>query len=93
MGRARGSLTRGTTNKEIADIVRTVEHTPGWSVGLTGNNHLRFSPPDPDAAPIITGSNPSCYRALANVRAQLRRAGLETDPRRLARKLKKGGKR
>lgn len=57
--------------------IRTVAKRAGWSVNVTGGGHLRFCPPPSLRGPcIFTGSTPSDHRAIANLRARLRKAGL-----------------
>ena len=46
----------------------------GWEVTKTGSGHLRFK--SPTGALVFTGSTPSDHRAVENVRALLRNAGL-----------------
>lgn len=48
----------------------------GWRVERTRRLHWRFVPPRPDAQIVITAGTPSDRRALLNLRADLRRAGL-----------------
>lgn len=47
----------------------------GWSVEYTGGGHLRWVPPQ--GGPVYSASTPSDLRVLANMKARLRRAGLE----------------
>jgi hypothetical protein len=65
------------------DLIQIVNVAKGqdWTIAPTRKGHLRFIPPD-GGPYVITGSTPSCTRGLLNLRADLRRAGLETDPRR-----------
>jgi len=53
----------------------------GWCVERTGGGHMRFRSPDPTAPFIITSSTPSDQRAVRNMRAMLRRAGLDMRSR------------
>ncbi len=49
----------------------------GWCVEPTKGGHVRFRPCDPALPLIITSSTPGDWRAVWNVRALLRRAGLD----------------
>lgn len=62
-------------NKDLKAIVRMAK-AQGWRVEQRGSGHLTFYPPDPKKPFIVSGGTPSDYRALLNLRAHLRRAGL-----------------
>lgn len=47
----------------------------GWEVTMSGGGHLRFEAPNGEL--VFTSSSPSCRRAAANTRAELRRKGLD----------------
>jgi hypothetical protein len=51
----------------------------GWSVERTESGHIGFYPADASKSPVHTGTTPSDHRALKNLRAQLRRAGLRDE--------------
>lgn len=51
----------------------------GWRVETRGNGHLGFFPPT--GKPVFIGSTPSDVRAVSNMKAALRRAGLQIDGR------------
>ncbi len=51
--------------------------TAGWRVERTGGNHVRLLSPDRSVPPVITSSTPSDPRAIKNLRAMLRRYGLD----------------
>lgn len=50
----------------------------GWTTGVTGGDHVFFTPPDSKLR-IICAMTSSDYRAIKNARADLRRAGLAVD--------------
>ncbi len=54
-----------------------VARRQGWAVERTRGGHLRFRPSDPTMPLVITSSTPGDWRAVRNVRAMLRRAGLD----------------
>jgi predicted RNA binding protein YcfA (HicA-like mRNA interferase family) len=62
--------------KELKPIVR-LAIDQGWQVSITGGNHLVFR--SPAGASVYTAGTPSKARGryLLNVRADLRRAGLD----------------
>lgn len=68
------------SKRDLSDLLRDVRRA-GWSVTTTGGGHLRLCPPRKGSC-IYTGSTPSDHRSLANLRAQLKRAGLDTTKRR-----------
>jgi len=49
----------------------------GWIVERTRCGHIRWVPPDRSKPVIVTGSTPSDHRSRMNLRADLRRHGLE----------------
>jgi predicted RNA binding protein YcfA (HicA-like mRNA interferase family) len=58
----------------IRDIIKAAQRQ-GWTVTMTGGNHYRFKSP---AGPVVfTASTPSDWRAIRNIVARLRRAGLD----------------
>jgi len=61
--------------KELRELAR-VAVSQGWRVERTGKQHLRWVPPTRDKRVIYSGSTPSDYRAIHNIRAMLRREGL-----------------
>jgi hypothetical protein len=50
----------------------------GWRVKL-GGKHYRMYPPDKDVPSVTIPASPGRGRAMANIRAQLRRCGLEVE--------------
>ena len=48
----------------------------GWRIELTGRTHLRWLPPS--GRPVTTASTMHDHRSVRDIRASLRRAGLET---------------
>jgi hypothetical protein len=61
-------------NKEIAQLVRLVQSTPGWTVEQRRSCHYMVKPPSGE--PIFMAGTPSDKRAIKNARAHLKRAGL-----------------
>lgn len=62
-----------------ADL-RVIERTArkqGWIVELTRSGHIKFVPPDPGTPALVTAGTPSDRRGLRNLRADLRRRGLQ----------------
>jgi predicted RNA binding protein YcfA (HicA-like mRNA interferase family) len=57
--------------KDLKQIVQMYEQW-GWSVEKTNGGHLRFKGPKGEL--VFSGSTPSDWRAIANLKAQLRRA-------------------
>lgn len=49
----------------------------GWTVTTSGGNHLRWTPPGGQGGPVFTSATPSDRRALANMRRDFRKHGLE----------------
>lgn len=47
----------------------------GWSVAKTRGNHVKWV--SPTGAVVFSASTPSDHRAIYNIRAQLRRHGLQ----------------
>lgn len=61
-------------DKEVRRLIRFAIKL-GWTVEVTGSGHLKWKPPD--GSPFVVSSRtPSDPRALQNLRAYLRRAGL-----------------
>jgi predicted RNA binding protein YcfA (HicA-like mRNA interferase family) len=55
---------------DLKQLLRQAE-ARGWSLQLTNGGHWRLR--HPSGAVVVTSSSPSDGRALANLRAQLRR--------------------
>ena len=47
----------------------------GWELGFTAKGHLRWVPPDPNAAIVHAPGTPGDRRAEQNFLAQLKRSG------------------
>jgi hypothetical protein len=62
--------------KDLTQLVREARGA-GWNVNVTPGGHLRFRAPE-GGEPIFAASTPSDPRALANLRAHLKRRGLRT---------------
>lgn len=60
---------------QLADYIAAAEKQ-GWEVTHT-RRHWRFKPADPTKRIVFTASSPSDWRVLKNMRAELRRSGLE----------------
>ena len=60
-------------SKEVREYRRIAERQ-GWTVAKTRGGHLKFT--SPTGRVVFTPSTPGGGRALANMRAELRRAGL-----------------
>lgn len=67
-------MTRRNELREIEDAARRA----GWTVSKTSRGHTRFVPPNPHGQIVITAGSPSDIRGLRNLRAALKRQGLET---------------
>jgi hypothetical protein len=63
-------------NREVRKLLAAVEATPGWRWKLTRKNHVLVYPADPEVGLVLVPYTPSDQRAVANARADLRRAGL-----------------
>lgn len=63
-------------NKDLRKLMRKARQA-GWRVKKTRAGHLKWYPPAADAAMVVSALTPSCSRALANIRAELRKRGLE----------------
>jgi hypothetical protein len=50
-------------------------HDAGWKITRCGSGHLRWAPPR--GRPVFTPSSPGDVRGFYEVRAKLRRAGLD----------------
>jgi hypothetical protein len=62
--------------KDLADHLRVVDATPGWSWRRAKRGgHVFITPPEGET--IVTGWSSGDWRAMKNLRAHLRRAGLE----------------
>lgn len=62
-------------NKELRQIKRIAE-AQGWTVFRTKGGHYRWVPPRRDVPFVVTASTPSDSRAVKNIKARLRKAGL-----------------
>lgn len=60
--------------KAIKDL-RDLAEDQGWQVKFTGGGHIRWMPPN-STVMVHTTSTPSDYRALENLKRDLRKAGL-----------------
>lgn len=70
-------IRRGGLPKDIADLVHTARQQ-GWTVTYTGGHHLRWQ--SPTGGVVFSSSTPTTRKgpkALAGMRSDLRRAGLE----------------
>lgn len=68
-----------TLPREIRALVYTALAAEGWrgECAPSGRGHLKLYPADRSKRPIPVPGTPSDRRGLKNLRAQLRRAGLE----------------
>ena len=66
---------KGAT-KGVADLVK-LAIAAGWLARRTGDNHILLTPPA-GGRPVAVGLTLSDRRALSNIKAALRRNGLET---------------
>lgn len=64
--------------KKLKEITHHAEEE-GWSVTHTKGGHVRFLPPDKGADIVIAPATSSDHRGIANLRANLRRSGLDID--------------
>lgn len=62
-------------HKDLRKLVREMEKQ-GWTVEHMNSDHLRWYPPD-GRDPVFSGSTPSDWRALRNIKAKLRRRGAD----------------
>lgn len=62
------------THKDIEKLARKARKQ-GWTVEVTKNNHLRFTPPN-GGKPLIGGLS-SCSTGVKKFTYQLRKAGLQ----------------
>jgi hypothetical protein len=62
--------------KYLRPYVKAAEQA-GWRVEPTKSGHVRFLPSDKTCRAIVAASTPSECRGELNLRAALRRAGLE----------------
>lgn len=63
-----------SNNKEIRILLK-IARQQNWRIDGQGK-HLRWFSPD-GISIVVTGSTPSDHRALANIKRDLRRAGLK----------------
>ena len=62
---------------DLARIIKVAKRQ-GWTVIQSRRNcHWKFKSPNPRVPTIFTSSSPSDYRAIRNLTASLRRAGLQ----------------
>jgi hypothetical protein len=64
------------SDRETRAILQAVEAAPGWRIELTGGEHWKIFPPDPDKPALITSKTSSDWRGLRNLKARLKRDGL-----------------
>lgn len=62
--------------KMLKRLIETARDS-GWRVEKRKCNHWGFFPANGNYSPIFTGGTPTDYRSVANLKAQLRRAGLK----------------
>ena len=63
--------------KEISTLVNAAEKA-GWKVRKNSRGgHIMFYPPDKSKEVITVSSSPSDYRAIVNIRRDLKKAGLK----------------
>jgi predicted RNA binding protein YcfA (HicA-like mRNA interferase family) len=60
--------------KEVGELVKAAL-AAGWQVVSTRGSHLKFTAPS--GAIVFAGRNKSDWRAIHNIKARLRREGLE----------------
>jgi len=60
---------------DLQSLIRTAQRQ-GWSVQVRRGGHLAWKSPSGDGV-VFSASSPSDWRNLANVRASLRRHGLD----------------
>lgn len=63
--------------RDIDQIIRRAKHQ-GWRVDVGGSGHYRFFAPDGKGL-VTVARSPSDHRAILNIEADLRRAGLVLD--------------
>jgi hypothetical protein len=63
-------------SKDIDDIVRTAVKA-GWRVEQSHGKHKVLFPPDPNQAQVVMPISISDYRAVKNLKSQLRKSGLQ----------------
>lgn len=73
--RLRSNSKRRISSKALRPIIKKARKQ-GWKVDLTKSGHVRFKPPTSGQS-IITAGTASDHRSLKNLRADLRRAGLD----------------
>lgn len=62
--------------KQLNGLISTAE-SADWRVHKGGGGHWKFLPADPCQGIVVAAATASDPRAINNVRAQLRRAGLD----------------
>lgn len=73
---SRNSRRQRMPRKELRPIVKRARKQ-GWKVDVTRGGHVRFVPPPSGGSMVIASASASDSRAMKNLRAQLRRAGME----------------
>lgn len=63
--------------KKTLRTYRRAAEEQGWRVEETKSGHLRFIPADRSKPIVVASSTPSDARSVKNLRAQLRRSGLD----------------
>lgn len=64
--------------REVQRIVERLAQQ-GWAVSISGHSHWRLCPQDKQYAVQFVSFTPSDYRAIKNIRSQLRKAGAQLD--------------
>lgn len=64
------------TDPNTRDLLRQAERAE-WKIIRTHKGHWKIFPPNPEDHVIIAPGTASCYRGTKNLRADLRRAGLD----------------
>jgi hypothetical protein len=67
-------MIRGGVSRDLLPMIRCA-HERGWTVEMTSGGHLKWL--GPDGQLVRSGKTLSDYRAVRNIRARLKRAGLE----------------
>lgn len=63
-------------NADVQDILKTVKKA-GWTVDRTNSGHFRLRAPDPKIPLIYAPYSPSDKRGLKNLKALLRKCGVD----------------